>query len=292
MDGKEEKYPLVYVVTKNYNQYQLTSEFIQSFKKLTYPNHRIIIIDSASTDDSADKIEKDYPEVELIRAKTNIGYCEGLNIGIKEGLKNNAEYFFVLNNDTKDFSHNYFEEVIRAFEEDDKIGLVGSWCYDYGGNIICDGTPKYKFGLAIVTPTEGYVIKREAFEKIGLLDETLVSYVEDLDFIARLRNAGYNTKSISSVSFAHLGGAVFSKQLFAPNYYRVRNHIWFMRRYCNDNSLSWKLLNSIIWLRGNINRLASYLIKLQFKSFFMASYYIIRGLFDGLTTGTGHKEKK
>ena len=189
-----------------------------------------------------------------------------------------------MNNDTKDFSPNYLEEIVRAFEENSKVGLVGSWCYDYGGGVRSKGVAKDRFGIPMETPTEGYVIKREVFEKIGLLDEKLVIYFEDLDFIVRLRKAGYETKAVSSVSFAHLGGGTTSRHLFVPNYYRVRNFIWFMRRYCADKPFSWKIMNFMIGLEVHVRRLVNSFINLDFKSFIILSYSIALGLIKGFIT--------
>lgn len=276
------KQPLIYVVTKNYNQYETTANFIKSLKKLTYKNFKIVITDSASTDDSADRIEKEFPNVIVIRSEVNNGYCEGLNMGIKVGLDAGADYFFTLNNDIIDFSPNYFEEVVKVFNKDNKIGMVGTVSFDRHKKYICNGKPKYKFGIRIDVPTEGYIIKRDVFEKIGLFDESLVSYVEDLDMIARLRLAGFETAIADSVSFLHIGGGAFSKQIYSPNYYRVRNHIIFMKKYCSDKSFIWKISMSIIWLDSSVRRLLHHLSKLEIKSFILSCWYIFSGYIDGL----------
>lgn len=279
--GKD--YPLVYIVMRNHNAFALTAESLHSLRQLTYPNYRILVVDDGSTDDSADRIAENFPEVSLTRIGRYLEYCKGLNIGIREALRNEAQYIFLVNNDTKDFSPNYLEEIVRAFEQSDRVGLVGSWCYDYDGKLRWRGVAKEKLGVPMETPTEGFVVKREVFETIGLLSERLVRYFEDLDFIIRLRKAGYETRAVSSVSFAHLGGGTSSKQSFVPNYYRVRNLILFMRKHGADKPLRWKVDNFRRNLRVHIDRLKQCLRRGDFKSFTKIGSSIVIGIVMGFS---------
>lgn len=273
--------PLVYIITINYNNFNITSEFLNSINNLTYSNYRVLIVDDCSTDDSADKIEQTFPGIALIRNEKNILYCKSFNTGIREALRNDANYVFIVNNDTKDFSSNYLEEMVRAFDENDSIGMVGSWCNDYERGARWDGTTKDKFGIPMEIPTEGYVIKRDVFEKIGLFDEKLVIYFEDLDLIARLRDAGYKTEFVPSVSFSHLGGASTSKKPFMANYYRVRNLIWIMKRYCADKPFKLNIKYFIIGLEPHIRRLVDSFIRLNFKTFVIISCSVFSGIITG-----------
>lgn len=274
-------HPLVYIVMRNHNTFPLTYECLQSLRKLTYPNYHILVVDDGSRDDSADRIVHTFPEVSVIRTEKYLEYCKSLNLGIRQALRNNAKYVFLVNNDTKDFSTNYLEEIVRTFKQNDKVGLVGSWCFDYNGKLRWQGKAKNKLGVAMETPTEGFIIKREVFETIGLLNERLVRYFEDLDFIVRLREAGFYTTAVSTVSFAHLGGGTSSKQTFIPNYYRVRNLILFMRKHCTDKSLKWKIKTFHTYLRVHIDRLKESLRKGDFKAFIKISGSIAIGLVIG-----------
>ena len=270
--------PLVYIVTANYNNFNATSEFINSLRKLTYPNYHIVVVDDYSTDGSVNKLAKAFPEITLIKNKKNLSMCKSFNNGFREALKNGAEYIFLVGNDTSGFSPDYLEKIVETFEDDNNIGMVGSLCYDYEGGIRSEGIAKDRFGVAMDVPTEGHVIKREVFEKIGLLDEKLVIYYDDIDFITRLQEAGYETKSISSVSFAHLGGGSTSKIPFKRNYYRVRNGIWFMRRYCGGKPFNWKIIQFMIAMEPHIQQLVKSIIHLEFKKFVIIGFAIVLGL--------------
>lgn len=234
---KNQAQPLVWVVTRNHNNYPMTSKFISEIKKIDYPNYHVHIVDDGSHDRSIEKLKRRHIDIGVTRTNKYVEYCRSLNLGIKKALENKADYVFLVNNDTRNFSKDYLNKMINAFTNG--IGMVGSCCYNYDGKTLWKGEAKDKWGIPMEIPTSGYIIKREVFEKIGLLDENLVRYFEDLDFIIRLRNAGFQTKAINTVSYEHLCQGTSGKQVFVPNYYRIRNLIWFMRRYRYDQPRIW-----------------------------------------------------
>jgi GT2 family glycosyltransferase len=225
--------PLFVIITRNHNRYLLTCEFIESIEKISYKNKKIIIVDDGSTDDSGTRIKKEYKErVEVIFTKKYVEYCKGLNFGIRYAIQNfNPDFFFLINNDTKNFSENYFDVALNSFIENPKIGKFGSSVYDYEGGKRGGGNLMNKLGVDLVTPTEGYIIPRAVFEKIGIFDEALVRYFEDLDLIKRMHDNDYVTFADKSISFDHLGGGTTKNMPFVRNYYRVRNLLWFIKRY-------------------------------------------------------------
>ena len=255
MNNRDEALPLVYIIMRNHNAYELTSTALSSLGRLTYSNRRIIVVDDGSDDDSADRIAAEFPDIRVLRTNRYIEYCKGLNVGIREALVQRARYVFLVNNDTKDFSENYLEEIVSAFQENPKVGLVGSWVYNYDGKPTWQGIAKNKLGVPMETPTEGFVVACEVFKAIGLLNEWLIRYFEDLDFIIRLRQAGYETRAVSSVSFAHLGGGTSSRQVFVPNYYRIRNVILFMKKHCSDRPFRWKVRTFFHYSSSHLARL-------------------------------------
>jgi GT2 family glycosyltransferase len=193
-----ESLPLIYIIMRNHNAYDLTSVAVVSLLNLTYKNFKIVIVDDGSSDNSAKLIKNEFPQVEILTSKRYVEYCKGLNIGIRFALKRGAEYIFLVNNDTKNFSKNYLEEIVKVFESDPAVGMVGSMVLNYDGKTLWNGIPKEKLGVQMETPTEGFIVKREVFEKVGLLNEFLVRYFEDLDLIIRLREKGVQNAFSSS----------------------------------------------------------------------------------------------
>ena len=273
--------PLFYVVLLNYNNYKYTKGCIESLLNLSYANYNILVIDDCSTEREIDNLNKDFPTVLFHQNIENKHYCKSFNVGTRIAIKNGADYIFLVNNDTKDFSQNFFEVILKKFRSDKNIGMVGSKCIDYDGDIRRDDKASYRFGIEMDTPTEGYVIKKSVFQKIGLLNEFLIIYMEDLDFISRMRSVGYKTAIDTSISFAHLGGVSTSKEPYKYTFLRVRNIVLFARKMGLDKNLIW-IINQV---RANIKSHFKITIKNFFKGNFYISFQIIKGVYKGLMVG-------
>lgn len=274
--------PLIYIVTSNYNNTQCTIDFLSSVHELSYSNYGIIVVDDGSADDSIESIVNLFPEITLIRNAENLHYCRSFNVGVRAALAKGAEYVFIVNNDTKDFSQNYLEEILLTFQRDSSIGMVGSRCVDYVGGERRGAKSSWRLGIELDVPSEGYVIKREVFEKVGLFNEWLICFFEDLDFIARLTEKGFCTDINLQVSFAHLGAGTQSKLPFTSNYYRVRNLIMFTKKYCTHRSL----MTNLREIKGELGvHYSKFTSSLRDGDFLIAST-ILGAVVSGLVVGT------
>ncbi|MEL6303966.1 MAG: glycosyltransferase, partial [Bacteroidota bacterium] len=75
--------PLVSIITVNYNESLVTMEFLESIRKLTYPNVEVIVVDNDSPNDDPDAIKTAFPEIQLIKSHENLGFAGGNNLGVK-----------------------------------------------------------------------------------------------------------------------------------------------------------------------------------------------------------------
>ena len=275
------------IVMRNHNALPLTENCINSLKKTSYDNKVIYVVDDGSKDGSGKVLEKKFSDISVIFSENYIEYCKGLNLGARIALNEGADYIFFVNNDTCDFSLDIFQQMLSTFE-DKKIGLVGPVVYDYDGTCLSSGEDLIRLGLKVNTPTEGYMISKSTFQKVGFLDEKLVRYFEDFDYFIRLRKAGLETKTNNSVSFKHLKGGTSSKQFFVPNFYRVRNLLWFLKHYCKDKSFIWKVQNFKGYMKKHYLVAKEKLMKLQL--FFLAG--ILFSVFLGFMVGLFTKWQK
>src|SRR5674476_78386 len=92
--------PLVFVIVINYNGINYLKTCLSSLEQQTYPNYKIIVFDNASTDNSAEFIKQNFPDIKLIQSEENFGFAKGNNIAIKLALNQKSDYVFLLNNDT------------------------------------------------------------------------------------------------------------------------------------------------------------------------------------------------
>lgn len=205
-EAEPRAWPKVAVILLNWNGWRDTTACLASLKQLTYPNSTVVVVDNASTNDSVSQIRHAFPEVVLLENAYNWGFARGNNVGIRYALEQQAEYVWLLNNDTV-VGPESLASMVRLAESDAAIGAVGSVVYyanephrvqAWGG-----GRLSMFWGTALhVTkplPDSGIdylvgaslLIKGPALQQVGLLDEGLFMYWDDADYCLRLRQAGW-----------------------------------------------------------------------------------------------------
>ena len=87
-----------------------------------YKNYDVIIIDNASTDNSAQIVEKEFPQVQLIYLNKNIGFGKGNNIGIRKAMEAGCDAVVLLNPDTE-VQADWLDELVKASNPND-VGIA------------------------------------------------------------------------------------------------------------------------------------------------------------------------
>lgn len=251
------KYPLVYIIILNWNGLHDTIACLDSAIKLSYPNFRLVVVDNGSTDGSTDSISKNYPNVIVIKNRENLGYAKGNNVGIRYALQNNADYVWLLNNDTLT-ERNALRNMVGEAERDPRIGILGSKIY------YLNSARKIWFAGAMINWSRGIsnhiginetdvgqydfvkeidrvagcsmLVKREVCNQVGLFDENFFLYVEEVDWCVRARKAGFKCLFVPSSIVYHKAWASVSligacSKVF--NYYNTRNFLYLIRKSFN-----------------------------------------------------------
>lgn len=194
------------IIIVNWNGKHLLEKCLASIAKNTkYTNYKLVVIDNGSSDGSVEFLEKSYPDVKLIKNNANLGFSRANNLAIEA---TESDYVFLLNNDTEVMEGWLSESVVLA-HSDPRIGIVGSKI------LYMDMKPQYlgdrripHHGLMskLLTKCEkrrdhvkevfdiqgaAFLVRREAFDKVGLFDEGFYLYSEESDFCCRTRSAGY-----------------------------------------------------------------------------------------------------
>ena len=112
MKASQTEFPLVSIVSINYNSADVTCEMLDSIKKISYPNVEVIIVDNASKEDPSIMTQK-HPWIKYFRSETNLGFAGGNNLGFKHA---NGKYFLMLNNDTE-VPENFLEPLVNMMEQ-------------------------------------------------------------------------------------------------------------------------------------------------------------------------------
>ncbi|MCL6473019.1 MAG: glycosyltransferase family 2 protein [Firmicutes bacterium] len=205
--------PKVSIVTPVYNRLEYTRAYLNSLRKVDYPNFEVVIVDDASNDGSYETISIEYPEVILLRGNGNLWWAGGTNTGIRYALENGTDYILTLNNDVEVDSA-FLTALVRCAEENPK-SLVGAKIYNYHqqnevtyfggvtdwkkGEIyhICgresDDPERFsKLQEAEWLTGMGILIKASYFNDIGFFDaKKFPQYAADADFTMRARQKGY-----------------------------------------------------------------------------------------------------
>lgn len=106
----------------------LTSLY-QSEGDFTY---ELVVVDNASTDDSAERVAERFPQAQLICSEENVGYPRGNNLGLRalgfgevgQTQADAPRYALLLNPDTE-LPPTALYEMIRFMDENPEIGIAG-----------------------------------------------------------------------------------------------------------------------------------------------------------------------
>jgi GT2 family glycosyltransferase len=123
----------VAVCSVTYNRRALMVRVLAQLRELDYPAERIdvFLVDNASEDDTVERIATDFPEVSLIRSDVNLGVSAGFNAAIRAALAagRDYDYIWLLDSDAE-IEPETLAPLVRAMEEDPRIGVIGSAVYD------------------------------------------------------------------------------------------------------------------------------------------------------------------
>lgn len=285
------------VVVLNWNGMKFLEGCLDSLVKQTYRDFKIIFVDNASTDGSAEFVRKNYSRIRIISLKENTGFAKGNNYGIKEALKDEkVKYVVTLNNDAvpdKDFlkelvwkakNGNFGMVSSRIlFAESKKVDTLGLMLFKSG--LFFDIKSESDLGKLLCPCGCAALYSRELLEDVELnnqfFDEDFFAYAEDADlgFRAVLRGwkCGYAEKAIAY----HMHQGSSSKDFLI--YHVNRNTCWAVFR----NMPSALFFRNLFWF---VLARAAILVKYLFKG---KAHIVIKARFDALRKlGKIMKERK
>ncbi len=138
------------VVIVNYNTRDLLRACLQSLNESQGPALEVIVVDNASSDDSADMVRAEFPQVRLLAMDHNTWFCGGNNIGIDAAT---ADYVLLLNPDTV-----VAPDALRIMldflrDHADYAGVTARLHYPEGGvQRTCSRVPTFAYLLLTQSP--------------------------------------------------------------------------------------------------------------------------------------------
>lgn len=248
--GTAARLPLVVAITVNYNGGAFLRPFLESFRTLTYSNLRLVVLDNASTDGSANLVPEVLPHATLLRLPQNAGFSGGNNAAIREALRQGAAYVLLINNDTR-LDPALVDAMVRVATP---RRMVAPRVYLEGSPGLLDDTVgrfswlrgawrEWTFGkpppleLRRAGPAEMaslccLLVPAAVFRESGLLDERMFMYYEDFDFVRRAQRAGFRLWQTPEAVLWHRksassGGGDSPFKV----YYATRNRLYLLRKH-------------------------------------------------------------
>jgi GT2 family glycosyltransferase len=244
-------YPRVITVILNTNRRDDTVECLGSLAQSTYPNHKIIVLDNASTDGSVEAIRAQFPAVEIMRLTSNKGYAGNNNVGIQAALGQQADWVLVLNEDTI-LDPECLTRLVEAGERDPNVGIVGPLVYHHdeptvvqsaGGALGPNWEARHigqneddRGQYSAIRPVDwisgcAIMVRRQAIEQLGPLDELFFYYWEEVEWCIRIKHAGWGILHVPAAKLWHKGVQRNYQPKPSVAYYNTRNRFLMLEKH-------------------------------------------------------------
>lgn len=258
------------IVVVNWNTRDLLRDCLRSVEQSEGVTYRAVVVDNASSDDSAAMVRAEFPDVTLIENTDNRGYPAANNQGLRQlgfergGPDDAPRYALALNPDTV-LPPDALREMVAYMDADPRVGVAGPKLVLLDGSLdlACRRsfpTPEISFyrmiGLSKMFPRSQrfgrynltyldpdvetevdsvvgafMLVRREAIQRVGLFDETFFMYGEDLDWAYRIKQAGWTVKYNPRVTVTHVKRAASRQSRRAQQEFYRAMLIFYRKHY-------------------------------------------------------------
>lgn len=247
------------------------------------------VVDNASTDDSVAMVRLLFPEVHVIENQDNVGFARANNQAIKAST---SELVLLLNPDTF-IAEDTLTHCIRFFEEHQQAGAIGIHMVNRDGTFARESrrglpTPSTAFykviGLSRLFPrsprfaryhmghlpefADGRIdaisgafmmLRREALEQVGLLDETFFMYGEDIDLSYRIGQGGWECWYTPALMLHYKGESTQQTSFrYVYNFYNAML-IFFRKNFAKRYWFAWLFVELAVLTMGILSLLRKWL---------------------------------
>lgn len=206
----------IYIVIVTYNGMSYMKKCLDSCTK-----HRIIVVDNNSTDGTTLFIENNYPQIKLFKQKTNLGFGQANNLGIKYALNEGANFVFLLNQDAC-IEVNTIKKLIITYQQHSDYGILSPMHYNGKGDALDENFSHYlnynrnkKFYFDAINKklnevyqipfvnAAAWLLPRKTLETIGGFDPIFYHYAEDDNYCQRVLYHGFKIGVVTNCHIYH-----------------------------------------------------------------------------------------
>jgi GT2 family glycosyltransferase len=241
--------PTVAVVIVNWNQEAETAACLTSLRATRGALLSLVLVDNGSAPESVDRLQRQFPEAQVLRLPENRGPVGARNVGIRHSLDAGATHILIVDNDTL-FDPGFLPPLLEA-TQGPGVGVVGPKIYYHpdvsriwfaGGRIDWStgchshlGTDEVDQGQwdtpreIDYIPTCCLLASSRVFEDVGGMDERYFIYFDDTDWSLRARRHGYRCRYAPDSRIWHKVSRAMKTGSPVLDYYYARNRLLFFK---------------------------------------------------------------
>ena len=250
------------IVIVSYNVKHYLAQCLRSVQRAAQGiDCQVIVVDNHSRDDSVAYIRARFPQVDIIVSNHNNGFSYANNMAIRQSQ---SEYVLLLNPDTI-LSENALSDMLHFMDAHPQAGGAGVHMLNVDGSNanesrrgiptlwtafckmsgLCERFPQSKrfahYYLSYLPWDEAnqieiisgacFILRREAIEQVGLLDEDFFMYGEDIDLSYRLLKGGWENWYIPTNILHYKGASTNHTSFRYVHVFYKAMHIFFRKHY-------------------------------------------------------------
>lgn len=242
----------------NINNKPYVKRCLQSiFKNTQNILFNVCVINNISTDGSIEMIEKEFPQVSLMKCDKLQTFSKNHNDVLK---RNKGSRYYMLLNDDMVVRENALEELVRFMDEHPEIGICAPKGYNEDGTLGAIGRNYYNPVDFILTTLaisrrmfkkiideskiEGLqywetdvvgggslFFRKELIEGIGYLDEKLLIYNEEEDYCRRAKSKNWKIAVVGDAEIMHFHSITIKKMPLLVEKYAYQSNLYFLKKY-------------------------------------------------------------
>ena len=274
--------PAISVVVVTWNCRELALDCLRSiFGGGNSCAFEVIVVDNASADGTTEAVASEFPQAKVVRNPENRGFAAACNQGIE---LSRGELVFLLNPDCV-LPERALDELVEWAGRLPEAGVIGPKLLNPDGTLqpSCRRFPRPMAALFRSTilgrifarnrwtdeylmadfdharPAEvdwvsgaAMLIRRQALEQVGLLDEGFFWGSEDVDLCKRMWDAGWKVYYVPSPAIVHLIGGSTDRAVLRTIFRRHASWSRLFRKHFARNFLHWAFMAALIWLRAGL----------------------------------------
>ena len=225
----------------NWNTRTLLERFLPAVVESCRGIADVVVADNASTDGSADMVEKEFPETRLIRLEENLGFTGGYNAALA-GISD-TEYYVLLNSDI-DLDKGWLEPLVEWMDSHQDCAVCGPKLLALGESMERTGRFEYAGAAGGMLDRFGYpwcrgrvmkmteedrgqydtpekvfwvsgaclMTRSSLWKELGGLDDRFFAHMEEIDYCWRLNLKGYSVNVVPGSLVYHVGGGTLPQK--------------------------------------------------------------------------------